>query len=201
MEIMPGLERLRNLLPLLDDRFRYAVEVRHHSWFQDLAYNFFADNNICLVWSQLAKLRTPSIVTTDFLYVRFIGDRSINEKDFGKIQYDRVSEMSNWANEIKNVEMVKETGRKNEVSLAMIAANNHYAGFGPGTVNIFRNMVGMSELSWEDQQRIQEQIQQQKEREKEYPINTSTPFSKKTKKRQTSLAEFTDKRNRRRLNG
>jgi hypothetical protein len=30
----------------------------------------------------------------------------------------------------------------------MIAANNHYAGFGPGTVNIFRKMVGLSEISW-----------------------------------------------------
>ena len=86
MEIVPGLEGLRNLLPLLDDRFRYAVEIRHQSWFQDLAYNFFADNDLCLVWSQLAKIRTPPIVTTDFLYVRFIGDRSIDEKDFGKIQ-------------------------------------------------------------------------------------------------------------------
>jgi uncharacterized protein YecE (DUF72 family) len=159
LEIMPGLEVLRNLLPLLDDRFKYAVEVRHPSWFQDLAYNFFADNNLCLVWSQLAKIRTPPIVTTDFLYVRFIGDRSIDEKDFGKIQKDRVLEMSNWAEQIKNVGGGKERGRRSEVRDAMIAANNHYAGFGLGTVNIFRNMVGMSELSWEDQQRIQEQIQ------------------------------------------
>jgi hypothetical protein len=27
-------------------RFRYAIEVRDSTWFQDLAYNFFADNNI-----------------------------------------------------------------------------------------------------------------------------------------------------------
>ena len=40
LKIIPGLESLRNLLPFLDDRFRYAVEVRHQSWFQDLAYNF-----------------------------------------------------------------------------------------------------------------------------------------------------------------
>jgi uncharacterized protein YecE (DUF72 family) len=192
LEIMPGLEGLRNLLPLLDDRFRYAVEVRHQSWFQDLAYNFFADNNLCLVWSQLAKIRTPPIVATDFLYIRFIGDRSIDEKDFGKIQKDRVLEMSNWANEIKNVEIGKEKGRRSEVRDAMIAANNHYAGFGPGTVNIFRNMVGLSELSWEDQQKLQEQLQQQKELEKDYLINNSNiPFSNKTKKRQTSLTEFT----------
>jgi uncharacterized protein YecE (DUF72 family) len=189
---MPGLEGLRNLLPLLDDRFRYAVEVRHQSWFQDPAYNFFADNNLCLVWSQLAKIRTPPIVTTDFLYVRFIGDRSIDEKDFGKIQKDRVLEMSNWAEQIKNVEGRKEKRRRSEVRDAMIAANNHYAGFGPGTVNIFRNMVGMSELSWEDQQKLQEQLQQQKELEKDYPINNSNiPFSRKTKRRQTNLTEFT----------
>jgi hypothetical protein len=74
----------------------------------------------------------------------------------------------------------------------MIAANNHYAGFGPGTVNIFRNMVGLSELSWDDQQQIQEQLLQQKEKEKDQQIsNSHQPFSEKTKKRQTSLTEFT----------
>jgi predicted adenine nucleotide alpha hydrolase (AANH) superfamily ATPase len=100
--------------------------------------------------------------TTDFLYVRFIGDRSIDEKDFGKIQKDRVLEMSNWVEQIKNVEEGKERGRRSEVRDAMIAANNHYAGFGPGTVNIFRNMVGMSELSWENQPQIEEQIRHNK---------------------------------------
>jgi hypothetical protein len=28
--------------------------------------------------------------------------------------------------------------------------NNHYAGFGPGTVNTFRNMLGLPESKWED---------------------------------------------------
>jgi uncharacterized protein YecE (DUF72 family) len=191
MEIMPGLEGLRNLLPLLDNRFRYAVEVRHHSWFQDLAYNFFADNDICLVWSQLAKLRTPPIVTTDFLYVRFIGDRSIDEKDFGQIQKDRVLEMKKWANQIRKVDTGMGKGKEKEVSLAMIAANNHYAGFGPGTVNIFRNMVGMPELSWEDQQQIIDQLRQQKEHEKDRQSgNSNFSFSKQSKKRQASLTEF-----------
>jgi uncharacterized protein YecE (DUF72 family) len=191
MEIMPGLEGLRNLLPMLDNRFRYAVEVRHHSWFQDLAYNFFADNDICLVWSQLAKLRTPPIVTTDFLYVRFIGDRSMDEKDFGQIQKDRVLEMKKWANQIRKVDTGMGKGKGKEVSLAMIAANNHYAGFGPGTVNIFRNMVGLPELSWEDQQQIKDQLRQQKEHEKDRQSgNPNFSFSKQSKKRQASLTEF-----------
>jgi uncharacterized protein YecE (DUF72 family) len=147
MEIIPGLDGLRQLVPLLDSKFRYAVEVRHQSWFQDLAYNFFANNNLCMVWSQLAGISTPPIVTTDFLYVRFIGDRSIDENNFGKIQKDRVLEMSKWARRVKRVEEEKKKENK-ELSLAMIAANNHYAGFGPGTANMFRKMIGLSEITW-----------------------------------------------------
>jgi uncharacterized protein YecE (DUF72 family) len=59
LQIFEGLE-LRNIVPVLDNRFRYAVEVRHTSWFQDLAYNFFANNDICLVWSLLAEIKTTN---------------------------------------------------------------------------------------------------------------------------------------------
>ena len=146
LHIFEGLERLRDLVPELDNRFRYAVEVRHSSLFQDLAYNFFANNDICLAWSQLAEIQTPPILTTDFLYLRFIGDRSIQEKDFGRIQLDRVLEIEN----IKAVE-------DERIKLAIIAANNHHAGFGPGTANVFRNMLGMPEAKWEDRGGEQEQ--------------------------------------------
>ena len=147
LKITEGIENLRqHIVPELDSRFRYAVEVRDRSWFQDLAYNFFADNNLCMVWSQLAELRTPPIATTDFLYIRFIGDRSIDEKDFGKIQKDRVMEMNKWSSKVKRV--INEEGRRKSINLAIVSANNHYAGFGPGTANIFRKMVGLPEVIW-----------------------------------------------------
>ncbi len=112
-----------------------------------------------MVWSQLANIRTPPIVTTDFLYMRFIGDRSIQEKDFGIIQKDRISEMRKWARNLKAVqrqetgteeegEAIVGRGRKNNINLAIVAANNHYAGFGPGTANLFRSMVGLPQASW-----------------------------------------------------
>lgn len=100
--------------------------------------HFFADNGICLAWSQLAEMKTPPVVTTDFIYLRLIGDRSIQEKDFGRIQIDRVREMQKWAGSINKT--VQEDDER--IRLAIVTANNHYAGFGPGTVNIFRNMVG-----------------------------------------------------------
>jgi len=150
LHILEGLQMLRDLVPGLDNRFRYAVEVRHRSWFQDLAYNFFANNDICMVWSQLADLQTPPILTTDFLYLRFIGDRSIHEKDFGRIQIDRVLDMQKWAENIKAVQ-------DEHAKFAIVTANNHYAGFGPGTANIFRNMLGLPEAKWEDTGKDQEQ--------------------------------------------
>lgn len=146
--IVEGLEALREFVPELDNRFRYAVEVRNNSWFQDLAYSFFANNNICMVWSQLAGLRTPPVITTDFLYVRFIGDRRIGEEDFGRIQIDRIAEMQYWSDKVKQItENVAD-----RVELAIVAANNHYAGFGPGTANVFRRLLGLSEATWKDKE-------------------------------------------------
>jgi uncharacterized protein YecE (DUF72 family) len=154
--IIEGLANLREIVPLLDRNYRYAVEVRDRSWFQDLAYNFFANNNICLAWSQLTEIRTPPVVTTDFLYLRLIGDRTIPEKDFGKIQKDRDSEMKRWANYLKRVEKGEKkkprSSNNTDVNLAIVSANNHYAGFGPGTANTFRKMIGLSEARWEDKE-------------------------------------------------
>jgi hypothetical protein len=101
---------------------------------------------MCMVWSQLAGIRTPPIVTTDFLYIRFIGDRTIQEKDFGKIQKDRISEMKKWARFLKRAGEEE----REKLNLAIVAANNHYAGFGPGTANIFRKMLDLSEVTWDE---------------------------------------------------
>ena len=49
--------------------------------------------------------------------------------------------MQNWAMEIKNIEK-----HEKDVKIAIISANNHYAGFGPGTVNQFRRLMEMPEM-------------------------------------------------------
>ncbi len=144
MTMKEGLKKLKTLP--LDKRFRYAVEARHKSWFDDEVYSFLKKNEICLVWSQLAEIQTPPVVTTDFIYLRFIGDRSIDEKDFGMIQKDRIKEMEYWAS------VVVKKAQKDDKNLkrGLVAANNHYAGFGPGTANIFRKMLGLQEAVFEE---------------------------------------------------
>jgi uncharacterized protein YecE (DUF72 family) len=85
------------------------------------------------------------VVTSDFVYLRLIGDRSIDEKDFGRIQKDRSEEMQDWANKLKVVQQ-----ERKQVKLAIISANNHYAGFGPATVNLFRQMMDLPLVNWQD---------------------------------------------------
>jgi hypothetical protein len=45
-----------------------------------------------------------------------------------------------------------------------VSANNHYAGFGPGTANIFRMMVGLQEatLSKEEENKKEEEEEDDK---------------------------------------
>ena len=162
LKIIEGIENIRqHLIPQLDSsNFRYPVEVRDRLWFQDLAYNFFADNKICMVSSQLAELRTPPIATTDFLYVRFIGDRSIDEKDFGHIQKDRVVEMKKWSCKLKRVIKEQKGARGKSINLPIVSANNYYAGFGLETANIFRKMIGHPSIDWQEAKRKYDKLVQ-----------------------------------------
>jgi hypothetical protein len=102
------------------------------------------------------------------LYLRFIGDRSIDEKNFGKIQKDRVMEMKKWSSKVKRT--IKEEGRRKSINLVIVSANNHYAGFGPGTANIFRKMVGLPEATWSKE----EEKNKKKEDDKSHLHSSST---------------------------
>jgi uncharacterized protein YecE (DUF72 family) len=138
LQIAEGLDLIKNLRYQLDPSFRYAIEVRHHSWFNELFYNVLKERNYCLVWSQQDILITPPILTTDFVYLRLIGDRSINERDFGKIKKDRTKEMELWSKILEDVDR-----KVNDMKMTIIAANNHYAGFGPMTAKLFADMMNL----------------------------------------------------------
>ena len=140
MSMKEGLKKIQSFP--FEKGYRYAVEARHKDWFDKEVYDAFKKLEVCLVWNQLDTVKAPPILTTDFAYIRFIGDRSIDEKDFGKIQKDRTREMKSWAAALKKA--------SKEISLAIVAANNHYAGFGPSTANGFRKMIGLDEVVWEE---------------------------------------------------
>jgi uncharacterized protein YecE (DUF72 family) len=127
----------------LDKRFRYSLEVRHPSWFNDNVYGFLKENKISLVWSVRDELKTPSIVTSDQVYIRFIGDRSISEMDFGKIVKNRRNEMLEYVKRVRDLQ-----NENSNIHDVLIAFNNHFAGFGPQSANDFLKLMNMSEIDW-----------------------------------------------------
>jgi hypothetical protein len=109
-------------------------------------YDLLKENNISLIWSVRDKLQTPSIVTSDQVYIRFIGDRSISEEDFGKIVKDTRKEM------LEYIKKVRETQDENSnIGNVLIAFNNHFAGFGPQFANDFLNLMNMPEIEWKSE--------------------------------------------------
>jgi uncharacterized protein YecE (DUF72 family) len=85
-----GFKKLEALIHMLDPDFRYAIEFRHESWFDKSLYKLLSDNNSCLAWSQLDTIQTPAELTSDCVYLLFIGDGSIDQKYFGTVQKDRL---------------------------------------------------------------------------------------------------------------
>jgi len=77
-----------------------------------------------------------------------------NEKNFGTIQRDRANEMLNWANRLKEVQQYEK-----DVEFAMVAANNHYAGFGPETTNVLREILGLRRVEWGDDIEISTKVE------------------------------------------
>ena len=77
------------------------------------------------------------LITSEFTYVRWLGDRKgIEEKTttWDKLIVDRQGDLSEWVSLLKKVQ---------ERRIMILAfANNHYAGNAPATVELFRSLWG-----------------------------------------------------------
>jgi hypothetical protein len=101
------------------------------------------------------------------------------EEQFGKIQIDRSEEINRWAEKIKDIKQ-----NEKDVKIGIVAANNHYGGFGPGTVNMFRERMEMEPMTFEnvDLHEINQQIAL------ESRFNMDLKSNKRGK--QTSISDF-----------
>jgi len=133
-EAKPRLDELFDFLP---DNFVYPIEGRHESWFSEDAIKYLKQNKHCLVWNEVAGVNNPMPVTSNYLYIRLIGDRSISDSEFGRVVKNKDVLIASWA---KKLEKIK------DIPLVMVMINNHFEGFSPHTVNSLRMKLGMWEL-------------------------------------------------------
>jgi uncharacterized protein YecE (DUF72 family) len=132
------LKALTNFITSLDRTKKCAIEFRHKSWFDPEVEKLLTSSNVCQIWSVNQYLTTPAAVTADFVYLRLVGDRAISE--FNKVQRDQRGAMKTWAETLQGV--------GDSVRERFVFFNNHFAGFGPGSANEFRRLMGLVELDW-----------------------------------------------------
>jgi uncharacterized protein YecE (DUF72 family) len=118
---------LRDFLKTLPAKHRYAVEVRNRKLLNDELYSVLRDNNVVLAWVDSPFMPLINEVTSDFVYVRWEGDRRRVKGILGRVEVDRAEKIRQWADRLKPF-LEKETEVFGYFS-------KYYSGYPPSDVN------------------------------------------------------------------
>ncbi|MBI5367586.1 MAG: DUF72 domain-containing protein [Planctomycetes bacterium] len=139
----PFLQRLDAFLGTLPPDLRYVVEIRNRPWLATPLLDLLRRRRVALALVDLAYMPHPldlpptlDLITTDFAYVRLIGDRkAIDErtKTFDKIVVDQRPKLARWADLLRALFP--------RVGSVYAYANNHFAGHGPATIRELADLV------------------------------------------------------------
>jgi uncharacterized protein YecE (DUF72 family) len=92
---------LRDFLRTLPAKHRYVVEVRNRKLLNGELYSVLRDNNVVLAWVDSPFMPLIDEVTSDFIYVRWEGDRRRVKGTLGRIEVDRSEKIKQWADRLK----------------------------------------------------------------------------------------------------
>lgn len=143
------LSRLRRFASLLPREFRWGIEIRNSKWVGPELLDILRSREISLVFidyytmDPLPKLAQRSdVFTAPFAYIRFLGNhkemdaavkRAVEEgkrkRDWESLILDRTEQMKQWLPSIRGL-VAKQIP-------VYVYFNNHYAGYAPGSVELF----------------------------------------------------------------
>jgi len=135
---------LKPFLKKLPVGYKFALEIRNKNWMNAEFADVLGERSVALTLIDQSWVPRPwelkekfDLVTADFAYVRWLGDRKgIEEqtKTWDKTIIDRKSDLKNW------VDVFKTLVSNKKVLKLFAFANNHYAGHGPATVKLFLDL-------------------------------------------------------------
>jgi uncharacterized protein YecE (DUF72 family) len=146
------VRRLKGFVGLLPREFKWGIEIRNALWLQAPLLDVLRSRDISLVFidyytmDPLPKLAQRSdVFTGPFVYIRFLGNRKemdaavkqardegLRKRDWESVLKDRTGQMKAWIPPIQQV-----LARKIPV---YVYFNNHYAGYAPGSVELFEEL-------------------------------------------------------------
>lgn len=129
-------DTLADFLPRLPGGARFAVELRHRSWWSDETADLLRAHAVC--WAATDYIYLPKEIcrTAGFLYVRFLG-RHGQFDDKSRELLDKTEELRAWRAKI-DAHLAGEGGATEVYAFF----NDDYAGHAPATANRLRAMLG-----------------------------------------------------------
>jgi uncharacterized protein YecE (DUF72 family) len=151
------LSRLKQFVPLLPAEFNWGIEIRNSKWVGAELLDILRTRQISLVFidyytmDPLPKLAgRPEVFTAPFVYLRFLGnhkemDAAVQrarkeggrKRDWESLILDRSAQIKQWILPIKKL-VAKEVP-------VYVYFNNHYAGYAPGSVELFCRLYNSSD--------------------------------------------------------
>jgi uncharacterized protein YecE (DUF72 family) len=143
-----GRQPLRKFLAQLPRDFRFAIEFRHPGWHRPQIISLLEKHRVCWVWADTSPLNERNLapfeflpLTTDFLYLRLLGDYSTKYDGEGKhmhryekLIWKREAAMESWSLKIER--------RLAEVRSVWAFVSNHFEGFAPETAQRLAQRLG-----------------------------------------------------------
>lgn len=128
-----ALPLLKVFLRDLPREHRYVVEVRNKKLLNNNFYSLLKEYNAVLAWVDSSQMPQINEVTSDFIYVRWEGDRSKVKGTLGKIEADRGGDLRLWADKIKPFvsKQVK----------VFAYFGKYYSGYPPSDVNLLLSLL------------------------------------------------------------
>lgn len=118
---------LDDYLASLPAQFRYAVEVRHRGWLKDWFFEMLKKYRCALVLVDRVSMPKLELATTDFTYIRWLGNRKdVPDDEYTHVRIRRDPELDEWADTIAEL-------HERDVDVWGFA-NNHYMGHSPATL-------------------------------------------------------------------
>ncbi len=141
---------LRDFIRALPRSVRFAIEFRHHGWHQPRIVRLLEAHRVCWAWTDTTPLDHQQEgafeflpQTTDFAYVRLLGDLETKYAGDGRtvhryreIMWPRDGSLENWAARLRQ--------RAGELNPMLVFLNNHFEGFAPLSARRLAGLLGLS---------------------------------------------------------
>ena len=128
-----GMEVLSTFLRELPEGPRYAVEVRHRSWIGSDLPELLSERGTALTLVDYPRMPRLEEATTDFAYIRWLGNRREFPSGHTHLKKDRDDDLLWWAGVVNRF--------LEEGKTVFAYANNHYQNHSPSTLEQFLEIL------------------------------------------------------------